>query len=44
MLVTPDGIFILVKDEHSRNALLPMPVTPDGISMVVNDVQPENAC
>ena len=35
MLVTLDGIFMLVKPQHPLNAYDPMLVTLDGISILV---------
>ena len=43
MLVTEDGIEMLVKEEQPENALEPMLVTEDGISMLVKEEQPPNA-
>ena len=43
MLVTLDGISILVNPLQSLNAASPMLVTLGGISILVNPLQPSNA-
>lgn len=43
MLVTLDGISMLVKPTHPSKAYAPMLVTRDGISMLVNPIHFSNA-
>ena len=43
MLVTREGISMLVRRLQPENASLPMLVTLEGISMLVRPLQPENA-
>ena len=43
MLVTPFGIFMLVKLMHPEKASSPMLVTPSGIFMLVKLPHPEKA-
>ncbi len=43
MLVTLDGIVMLLRLEQFQNVYSPILVTPDGIVMFVNPEQPENA-
>ncbi len=43
MLVTLEGMVMLVRPEHPLNVKLPMLVTLEGMVMLVRPEQPENA-